>query len=393
MSSVRPIYLLMTHRLAFISSLASLFITPVSAKDPSPEQLVHGLRNAFQLRHEQYTQAKPAAATPLEGESRIPALNHLRALVEMEDLLRQLREDKETRLKQVDTELLGSSEQKRVLDLRNEALHERFELLIDPPKRPSVRDQERLLKGFESKSRGSLTKESKARKELDKIYAKDRVDEDEQNEQSTLVREAQEELAELRLAFFGSSASLQGYEHPFASVAPGPAEDLLAEVIKARDEVLKDLRVTKAQLVKNTEGQKEAVISGITVKSENLGVILDNSSSMTPFIQPLRDEISKDFPDTRFRECYGCALNWNVTGANDNRSQVILFMEDLIIVEKVDAIYWFSDLKDPITPAGLNRLSQLRNRGKASLYVLSVGNKPSKELEPEIDSFSQHKGK
>jgi len=383
----------MIRRLAFYSIFLTLLGSPLSAKDPTLEELANGFKKAFQERNEEYTKGKPAIAAPLEGLDRVPALNHLRVLLEMEDLLRQLREDKETRLKQVETELLSSGDQERLLDLRNDALIERSILLIDPPKRVSLRAQEKLLKGYQSKAKRSLAKLTKAQKTINQLFSKDRVDDDEVEKHRYLTKEAQTELRELRLAFLGSPAALDGFELPFESIAPGPVEDLLSKVIDARDSVIKDLRVSKAQLAKNNEEKKEAVISGITVRSENLGVILDNSSSMTPFLQPLRDEISKDFTEAHFRECYGCALNWSVAGAHDKRSQVILFMEDLIIVKKVDAIYWFSDLRDPITTAGLNRLSQLRSRGKTSLYVLSVGNEPSRELEPEIDSFSKHKGK
>lgn len=115
---------------------------------------------------------------------------------------------------------------------------------------------------------------------------------------------------------------------------------------------------------------------------------------MTPFIDPLRKEISKDFPYAIFSECYGCALTWNINPFHKtNRDRVMLFMEDLVIVQKADAIYWFSDLNDPITEAGLLRLAKLRKRADLSLYVLSVKNKPSKELMDQVDSFSKHKGR
>lgn len=385
----------MVAKLVIPALLMGLSLDVLKAKNPGAEELVVGIEKVFEQSQQRYSKGKPAKPAPLEGKDRVPALNHLRILVELEDFLRQLRESGEIRTKQVDVDSMSSSDKSRILDMRQDALLERITLLIDPPRRPSHRNQEKLLKAFESKAKKARSNESKARKDLDKLYSRNSIDERERDKLKGQIEAAEKELQDLRLAFFGSTSTIEGFEAPFESTSPGPAEDLLSKVIGARDTVLKDLRLTKEELAnrKDGEGKKEAVIAGITVRSENLGVILDHSGSMKPFLQPLRDEISKDFPEARFRECYGCALNWQVTGAKDNRSQVVLFMEDLVIVEKVDAIYWFSDLKDPVTPEGLHRLSQLRSRGKTSLYVLSVGEKPDRDLEEEIDSFSKHKGR
>lgn len=378
----------MFRRILIPAIIFGICASLLPAKPPTGDDLVSKLNEVFSQKNDLYTRKRPAIPKPLEGQDRVPALNHLRLLLEMETFLRELRLDEKTRSKQVNIDTLSSFEKKRLLDLRNDALLEKITLLIDPPRRPSLRAQEKLQSRFESASKKALSKKSKALKALDKIYSRDFVDKDEKEAQRKLIAEAQTELEELRLAYFGTSATAEGFEQPFEGINPGPAEDLLSKVIKARDLVLKDLRVKNAGIKKNQDGETEAVISGITVRSENLGVLLDRSGSMTPYLQPLRDEIAKDFPTAHFRECVGCALDWSPGG----REQVLLFMEDLVIVEKVDAIYWFSDLRDPITPAGLFRLSELRNRGKTRLFALSVDREPPRELEEQIDSFSKHKG-
>ena len=105
-----------------------------------------------------------------------------------------------------------------------------------------------------------------------------------------------------------------------------------------------------------------------------------------------KKEIDKNFPGSHYREIYGCALTWKAAPkALGQREQVILSMEDLIIVKKTDAIYWFSDLRDAQTASGLARLSELLSRSGAAFYVSSVDQKPKDELEPLVTKFSKFK--
>ncbi|NNE90324.1 MAG: hypothetical protein HKN23_01630 [Verrucomicrobiales bacterium] len=98
-------------------------------------------------------------------------------------------------------------------------------------------------------------------------------------------------------------------------------------------------------------------IQGMTVKAEKLGVVLDVSGSMSSYLEELRKDIKKEFEDAAFREAGGCRL--------DNAGPVIGAMQDLIVNEKVDAIFWFCDLNDGETDEGLAMLEELLYGGKA----------------------------
>lgn len=372
---------------------------PLHAARISEEDWIPKLDQSFQAAHKKYTANQANLNKPILGANRVPHLRYLRYLIELEDILRQLRGDEATIESQTNIDAFSSSEQRRVRDLRKDALEERILLVIDPPKREaSYRDQEKLAKFLAGETKTPLAKIERARKTLGRILSADRVDEDDEKEQDEIIEEAQKALVEIRIACLGSAASLKGFENPFESTAPGAAEALLEEIIEARDLVLADLREKEAgdaaPAENDSQGKKEAVIAGINVQSENLGVLLDNSSSMTSYLASLRKEITGDFPAAHFRECYGCHLNWNLKLVDPNKySQVLLFMEDLVIVEKVDALYWFSDLHDPTSAIALQRLANLKQRGNTILYALSVDRAPNRDLEPLVDSFSKYKAK
>ena len=361
------------------------------------EEMVGGLEKSVAEWGKKYESARPAGGAALEGESRLPALSYLRYLMEVEDILRRLREDAKEREGQMATEALSASDKKRLLGMRHDALMERVENIIDPPRRgPNSRAQEKLYKGLVSKSKRAITDRDKAQKALDRLLEGSRVDEEKVKKVEAELEKARNTITALETAFYGPAPLDGGFEEVFDGRFPGKAEELLDKVVLARDGVLADLRKT-ADIPENLqpgEGKKKAVIAGVTVNSVNLGVLLDNSSSMTPYLDPLRKEIGKSYPHAHFRECYGCALQWSVGAmTKDKRDRVMLWMEDLIIVEKVDGLYWFSDLNDPVTDEALRRLSWLRSRGKTSLYVLSVGKKPTRELMEQVDSYAKHKVK
>ena len=77
------------------------------------------------------------------------------------------------------------------------------------------------------------------------------------------------------------------------------------------------------------------------------------------------------------------------TKPGSKRDLVMLAMEDLIIVKQTDALYWFSDLRDPQTEAGLVHLGDLLQRSGALFYVASVDQKPENELEDLITEFKK----
>ncbi|MDB4657729.1 hypothetical protein OAE56_03135 [Verrucomicrobiales bacterium] len=167
-------------------------------------------------------------------------------------------------------------------------------------------------------------------------------------------------------------------------------------------------------------------IGGMTIKAEKLGVVLDVSGSMTDHLEKLRKDIKKEFKDAVFREVTGCRLDANSGNIEEldpdsvARRSVLEAMRKLVELKKVDAIFWFCDLKDGESEEGLNELAnsfwhgdpppllkegekkptfggldelaRLQDRQKAManenapirLYVRSVGKKPEKPLKKFI---------
>jgi len=160
---------------------------------------------------------------------------------------------------------------------------------------------------------------------------------------------------------------------PRVSMSHGPARS--KNSTKPTNENQKNLSPKSRRIKKGNVG-------GIQIRSSNLGVILDNSSSMQPHIPELRKEINSGFPGSHFREIYGCSLTWRA-------GPTTLAMEDLIIVKQTDALYWFSDLRDPQAEAGLVHLGELLQRSGALFYVASVDQKPENELEDLITEFKK----
>ncbi len=116
-------------------------------------------------------------------------------------------------------------------------------------------------------------------------------------------------------------------------------------------------------------------VAGMTIEAETLGVILDVSGSMTDHLEKLRKEIKKEFKEAVFLEVTGCRLDASggsfdieeaLTDLTDpKRPSVIVAMRELSEIHKVDAIFWFSDLNDGETEAGLAELESSLWRGNA----------------------------
>lgn len=137
-------------------------------------------------------------------------------------------------------------------------------------------------------------------------------------------------------------------------------------------------------------------VGKITVKAKTLGLILDVSGSMESYLPKVKREVRKAFKDAKTVEVEGCRVDWTepVETAEDEKREIKLKGEAKSVIEAVemlvgdgraDAIYWFSDLQDGETEAGLARLRDLLKleRGKAravKFYIRSLGQEPSPEL-------------
>jgi hypothetical protein len=137
-------------------------------------------------------------------------------------------------------------------------------------------------------------------------------------------------------------------------------------------------------------------VGKITVKAKTLGLILDVSGSMESYLPKVKRDVRKAFKDAKTVEVVGCRVDWTepVETAEDEKREIKLKGEAKSVIEAVemlvgdgraDAIYWFSDLQDGETEAGLARLRDLLKleRGKAravKFYIRSLGQEPSPEL-------------
>jgi len=111
---------------------------------------------------------------------------------------------------------------------------------------------------------------------------------------------------------------------------------------------------------------------------------------MNRHLGKLRKEIDQDFPGSLYREVVGCFLTWEPNStALGVFDRVMLAVEDLLIVEEVDALYWFSDLQDPQSSAAIVRLGELLQRSGAYFYVSSVDKRPGDELKKLITEFKK----
>ena len=115
----------------------------------------------------------------------------------------------------------------------------------------------------------------------------------------------------------------------------------------------------------------------------NLGVILDNSGSMTQYLDRLRTKIKKKFKKSAFIEVLGCSLTptagMEVTQQEAMRS-TMLAIRYLVDIKGADTIYWFSDLNDMQSPEALKELQDYLYKNMVTFYLSSVGHRPSKEL-------------
>lgn len=369
----------MKHALIlFFAALAPLMA------DRSPAEILSDLEKSFAKRSAKFPKADEDA---LEGDDRTAPLLHFRYLMEMEAILRELLNDEAELKKQVDHEDFSNSEKNRVLEMRADANDYRAAAISSSDFRESrTSPVDKLRKAYERKAKKSLTEISKNRKLVNKEYDRTRPDERRIGQLEAEISQAEQALSGIQIAFFGS-VPVKGFEPPFPTDASGPAAKLLKKVITARDQLLTTLRLDPKAVAKDGK-MKKGDVGGIQVRSSNLGVVLDNSSSMQPHLPELRKEIDKGFPGSHFREVYGCALTWKPGPTTlTKRNHVLLAMEDLIIVKKTDALYWFSDLRDPQSEAALFRLSELLQRSGALLYVASVDRKPEDELEDLITEF------
>lgn len=155
---------------------------------------------------------------------------------------------------------------------------------------------------------------------------------------------------------------------------------------------------------------KEGKIFESSISSRRLGVILDNSPSMTPYLEKLRLEINRDFSGCHIVEVDGCEM-WQGGGSfpwfhsapaaginpftperhcpavpqseahiawvNWTRDTQSAFSAMLTLM-KVDATYWFCDFDDEIMDEEIKKIAALIFDNKAKLFVHTLSKSPPK---------------
>ena len=206
---------------------------------------------------------------------------------------------------------------------------------------------------------------------------------------------------------------------------------------KHMESFLKDLERVRVELAakeaaalpkwKKATAEEVAMRSGsvyeIPINSRNLGVILDNSPSMSPYLEKVRAEINRDFSGSYMVEVNGCEM-WYSSGAYpwfyaetrdtinpfspERRCPAIPQIESksdlakqktepkdppyqffwncqhdaasaplgMVQLMKVDAIYWFTDFDDPMSEAILKKIAPDILDSKVKIYTHSMKSSP-----------------
>jgi hypothetical protein len=141
------------------------------------------------------------------------------------------------------------------------------------------------------------------------------------------------------------------------------------------------------------DGAGSMKVGDMTVKAMRLGVVLDVSGSMKEKLPEVKREVRRAFRQAKTVDVEGCRLDWKPSPESEDRKvrlkssagSVIEAVEMLVIDGKVDAIYWFSDLQDGESGAGLARLRELLRVGQGGaravrFYIRTLEQEPSSEL-------------
>ena len=202
------------------------------------------------------------------------------------------------------------------------------------------------------------------------------------------------------------------------SLAEKATEKHINACLKEFERVRLELAAAEAVAAANWKGEgdgaeKEGHIYDSTVTAARLTVVLDNSRSMTPYLDKLRQEISRDFPNAYFVEVNGCSMDrpamcpWFFSAptvwanpfsperhipkvptlADRPHSKFISWtrsatsaLESMVDLMRADAIYWFCDFDDPTDDAVIRQFARKVMDKKVKLFVHTVDRRTPKLL-------------
>jgi len=152
-------------------------------------------------------------------------------------------------------------------------------------------------------------------------------------------------------------------------------------------------------------------IFGTDIDAEHLGVILDNSGSMTPYLERLKNEIARDFYQAYTVEVRGCDIDetfdfpWyfcmsDIYGnpfhpalyipsvpqtvdfdISDLGADLFSAFSAMIDIIQTDTIYWFCDFKGEYDYSLVKKLSKKILDANVKLFVHTSDEDPPKEIE------------
>ncbi|NNC89259.1 MAG: hypothetical protein HKN82_12435 [Akkermansiaceae bacterium] len=163
---------------------------------------------------------------------------------------------------------------------------------------------------------------------------------------------------------------------------------------------------------------KKAEIYGTTVSASRLGVILDNSPSMAPHLEKLRETIGAHYPDAHYREVWGSFITgssrrrdesgrfrwfyvepgegadpldpeWHCPAVEQRAAHKLQWRMEkdnvsallaLVQLRKADAIYWFCDFDDDEDDEAIKEIARPILDNKVRLYVHTLKRRPPKLL-------------
>ncbi len=336
-----------------------------------------------------------------KSASRIEHLAYLRSLLLYESAVRLMAQPIDEPVGLERFRDFSTSERRSIAALRQEIREQEQERLViallgdedlsgDEKKASAILKNElRLDSFFQKRTRKQEAEISKLERELGKIQSGLVHDEAARDSVKAEIAALRVHITAIHDAVYGF-AGRAGFRQPVGPDVTGDAAALLALIVAEREEILAYLKEERT-LNKDEDG-KAGMIGGAFLYSSNLGIVLDVSGSMTAHLEELRGQINSYFEAPKYREVVGCRLDschreHLRTTRQSETWATLSVIEELVTVEEVDTVYWFSDLKDNQSMSSLRRLRELLMKGGARLYVKSLGEKPNRFLDSIITDF------
>lgn len=206
-------------------------------------------------------------------------------------------------------------------------------------------------------------------------------------------------------------------------------ESVRAKLAEAEKAAFADWEKLPKEEQENRVVAVEGEIYGTDITASNLGVVLDNSPSMRPYLEAVRAEINKSFPSAHIREAAGSGLFLNrrfeIGGAfpvgdawyygelpsvgvnpfDPKWHQPKIFesyepyyrqvslernplaaLRGLIELQDVDVIYWFCDFEDDIDSVAFQVLRKAKETHEVEFYVHSSNRRPKKLITDLVEA-------